>query len=43
MDAAAECFAQDACNFGHPVGREGVRRVLKDIQQTNPGCEARDR
>jgi predicted ester cyclase len=36
MDAAAECFAQDACNFGRPVGREGIRRVLKDIQQTFP-------
>jgi steroid delta-isomerase-like uncharacterized protein len=36
MDAAAECFAEDACNHGRPVGREGVRRVLKDIQATFP-------
>ena len=25
MDAAAECFAQDACNFGCVVGHEGIR------------------
>jgi predicted ester cyclase len=36
MDAAAACFAENACNFGRAVGREGVRRVLKDIQQTFP-------
>ena len=36
MDAAVECFAEDTCNFGRPVGREGVRRVLKDIQETFP-------
>jgi predicted ester cyclase len=36
MDAAAECFAEEACNFGRPVGRQGVRRVLKDIQATFP-------
>jgi len=29
MDAAAECFAEDACNFGRPVGREGIPRVLR--------------
>lgn len=36
MDAAAECFSDNACNFGRPVGREGLRRVLKDIQATFP-------
>lgn len=39
MDAAAECFAEGACNFGRPVGREGIRRVLKDIQQTFPDAK----
>jgi steroid delta-isomerase-like uncharacterized protein len=36
MDAAAGCFSDDACNFGRPVGRAGVRRVLKDILKTFP-------
>jgi steroid delta-isomerase-like uncharacterized protein len=36
MDAVAALFAEDACNFGRPVGREGIRRVLKDIQETFP-------
>jgi len=36
MDGAAGLFAEDAHNFGRPVGREGVRRVLKDIQKTFP-------
>jgi ketosteroid isomerase-like protein len=36
MDAAAECFAEDACNFGRRVGREGIRRVLMDIHATFP-------
>jgi len=36
MDAAAECFSEDACNFGRPVGRERLRLVLKDIQTTFP-------
>ena len=39
MDAAAECFAEGACNFGRSVGREGIRRVLKDIQQTFPDAK----
>jgi len=34
IDAAAECFAGDTRNHGRPVGREGVRTVLKDIQTT---------
>jgi len=36
MDAAADCFSEDTRNFGRPVGREGVRRVLKHIQRTFP-------
>ena len=34
MDAAAEVFADDARNFGRPVGRDAIRRVLKDVQKT---------
>ncbi len=36
MDAAAEVFAEDARNFGRPVGRDVIRRVLKDVQKTFP-------
>ena len=36
LDAAAECFSPQTCNFGRPVGREGIRTVLEDIRQTFP-------
>jgi len=39
LDAAAECFAHDACNFGRSVGRQGIRRVLEDIRQTFPDAK----
>ncbi len=39
MDAAAEYFAGDTRNHGRPVGREGVRTVLKDIQTTFPDVQ----
>jgi len=39
MDAAAACFAEDACNHGRPVGRAGVCRVLKDMQATFPDVQ----
>jgi predicted ester cyclase len=29
-------WAEDAKNFGHPVGREGIRQVLEDILTTFP-------
>jgi len=34
--AAAEEYAEDTRNFGRPVGRAGVRRVLEDIHRTFP-------
>jgi predicted ester cyclase len=34
--AAAEEYAEDARNFGRPVGRGGVRQVLEDIHRTFP-------
>lgn len=34
--SAIGCLAEDACNFGHPVGRAGFRRVLEDIHATFP-------
>lgn len=34
--AAAADFAEDAKNFGRPVGREGIRRTLEDIFTTFP-------
>jgi len=34
--AAAEDYAEDTRNFGRPVGRAGVRRVLEDIHRTFP-------
>lgn len=36
MTAAVSFFAEDAKNFGRTVGREGLRRVLLDIQKTFP-------
>jgi len=33
---AAEEYAEDARNFGRPVGRTGVLRVLEDIHRTFP-------
>jgi steroid delta-isomerase-like uncharacterized protein len=34
--SAAEDYAEDAANFGRPVGREGFRRVFEDIYGTFP-------
>jgi predicted ester cyclase len=34
--AAAGDFAEDAKNFGRPVGREGIQRTLEDIFATFP-------
>ena len=34
--AAAEDYAEDASNFGRPVGREGFLRVFEDIYRTFP-------
>jgi len=34
--AAAAAFADDAKNFGRPVGREGIERTLADIFATFP-------
>jgi predicted ester cyclase len=36
MAGAAECFAEDTCNHGRPVGRAGVLAVLRDIWTTFP-------
>lgn len=33
---AANDYADDACNFGRPVGREGFLRVFEDIYTTFP-------
>lgn len=33
---AAELFAVDTCNFGRPVGRQQITRVLEDIYATFP-------
>lgn len=34
--AAADDYSGDAANFGHPVRREGFRRVFEDIYETFP-------
>jgi len=34
--AAGGDFAEEASNFGRPVGREGILRVLEDIYTTFP-------
>jgi steroid delta-isomerase-like uncharacterized protein len=34
--AAADDYADDAANFGRPVGREGFLRVFEDIYTTFP-------
>ncbi|MCA1604568.1 MAG: ester cyclase [Acidobacteria bacterium] len=36
LKAAVLAFAEDTKNFGRPVGREGVRRVLEDVYTTFP-------
>lgn len=36
IEAALAEFSEDTCNFGRPVGRAGVRRVLEDIHRTFP-------
>ncbi|MGH9791005.1 MAG: ester cyclase [Candidatus Acidiferrales bacterium] len=36
VKAAALDFAEDTKNFGRPVGREGILRVLEDIYTTFP-------
>lgn len=35
-EGAAADFAQDAHNFGQPVGRERIRLVLEDVLRTFP-------
>ncbi len=35
-DACAACYAPDATNHGHRVGREGLRTVMTDIFTTFP-------
>jgi steroid delta-isomerase-like uncharacterized protein len=34
--ALAEDYAEEACNFGHPVGRAVYRQVFEDIYRTFP-------